>query len=379
VTWWRNNYGSILQAYALQKELETIDEIEYEILNQYSNKIASVENLLSKLKTFGLKQTARRIVFRFGLKKLRSRVNVLQKFISVNLRVSKKIYDEKTIANANNEYDGFICGSDQIWNPVLSPVNSIYWLNFVETEKARIAYAPSFGVNEIPVTESRIISDNLSKFNAISCREKSGTQLLNQILEKEICCTVVDPTLLVDRDVWDSICPERKYKFPYIFAYMLRGNKEQRRFIERIAQEKGLLIVTIPFLDPEKIVWYDFKFGNYKEWDASPVDFISLIRNAEYVFTDSYHCMVFSCLYHTQYYAFPKLGKAQLNRMKDLQTLLGISDRIIMNMNTFKLPIADEICWSDVDRNLAVKRMLSKKYLQNSIYSVMTKRGTDGR
>lgn len=368
ITWWRNNYGSVLQAYALQLVLNEFDNIEYEIINQYSEKVASVDNFFVKFKTLGFKKTFHRIVWKFGTKKLRNRNSALQKFVDERLKTSDKRYREDFIQEADECYDGFICGSDQIWHPELTSLNSMYWLTFVNPDKLKIAYAPSIGVDQVTEEQKHMIRKNLSTFNAISCREESGRKLLCSIIEKDDCETVLDPTLLVDRTVWDRICPPRRFPQSYIFVYLLRGTKEQRIFVEKFARVKNLKIVTMPYLDYEHINQYDKKFGDIKYWDASPSDFISVIRYAKFVFTDSFHCMIFSCLYHRDFYLFPKIGKHQMNRLTDLQNMFRLSNRMIGKNTTMNdLESMKTIDWNRVDSVIAEKRLKSKSYLEKAL------------
>ena len=368
LTWWRNNYGSILQAYALQNFLNEFGCIEYEIICQYGKKIASFDNLADKIRTIGLIPSLKRIVWKFGSKKLRNRNRNIQKFVDENLKISKEQYNEDTIVDANKRYDGFVCGSDQIWNPVLSPLNSMYWLTFAEDSKLKLSYAPSIGVDRVTEEQTKIIRQNLSQFDAVSCREECGTKLINGILKKEVCSTVLDPTLLVDVRMWDCLSENRKFEFPYVFTYMLRGNKRQRQLVEEFAKRKGLKIVTIPFLEADYIESYDFKFGHIKLWEASPQDFINAIRYAEYVFTDSYHCMIFSCIYHREFFIFPKTGKAQMNRLMDFQNLLHISNRILYDGSIVEdMEGLEQISWNRVDQSIREKRELSRNYLRSVI------------
>jgi hypothetical protein len=368
LTWWRNNYGSILQAYALQTVMNEFDKIDYEIINQYSEKVASVDNFFIKIRTLGIKKTVHRIVWKFGTKKLRDRNLALQKFVDERLRTSEKRYNEESIVTANKYYDGFICGSDQIWHPELAALNSIYWLTFANPGKLKIAYAPSIGVDQVSEEQKRMIKNNLATFHAVSCREESGRKLLCSIMGTDDCEAVLDPTLLADRTVWDNICSPRRFEEKYVFVYLLRGTKEQRQFVEKFAHEKHLKIVTMPFLDYEHVNQYDKKFGDIKYWDASPSDFISVIRHAEVVFTDSFHCMIFSCLYHRNFYLFPKIGKHQMNRLTDLQNMFHISDRMIRNSATLEdLDRMDTIDWSVVDNLIMEKRVKSKNYLEKAL------------
>lgn len=368
LTWWRYNYGSILQAYALQEKLNSYPEIDYEIICQYGKKVTSGSNLIDKLKRYGIIVTAKKIIWKFGFKKLRMRNNKIQAFMDNYLRVSKEEFKEDSMDIANDFYDGFVCGSDQIWNPELVGTNSIYWLNFANKGKIKIAYAPSIGVNSVTEIQAKEIRDNLKDFKAISSREENGTKLINDVIKEQKCSTVLDPTMLVDRKIWDNICAENLFKEDYIFVYMLRGTKEQRKFIEKFAKKRRLKIVTMPFLDAERIEPYDFVFGDIKLWDADPAEFISAIRYSKYVFTDSFHSMVFSCLYHKDFFVFPKIGKAQLNRLTTLQKMLKIENRMIKKNTTVEqLEKVSEIDWKIVDNILLEKRKMSEEFLNNAL------------
>lgn len=368
LTWWRNNYGSILQAYALQEELNSYDNVDYEIINQYGKKIASFDNLLDKLKNVGIKNTCQRIIWKFGFKKVRERNIHIQSFVDQKLRISKQIYNEDTIDKANRIYDGFVCGSDQIWNPTITKTNEMYWLGFAPKNKLKFSYAPSVGVNAFTQSQEMDIKLRLETFDGISCREEVGTNLLNHFCDNR-CITVLDPTLLVDNQTWTSLYKEVKVDKPYIFVYLLRGSKSQRKLIELFAKNKGLIIVTIPFLESEHAVLYDFKFGDIKYWDCGPEDFISLIRGATYVFTDSFHSTIFSCINHKEFFIFPKSGKAQMNRLIDLQSMLGIENRIINNMIDIERVLSQKIDWHDVDNRILEKRKVSKQYLDRVLSS----------
>lgn len=367
LTWWRNNYGSILQAYALQNELNSYPEIDYQIINQFGKKITSVDNLCNKLKTVGINKTCQRIFWKFVVPKLRKRNSKFQRFVDERLFLSERQYNEDTISEANSIYDGFVCGSDQIWNPTLTKLSSMYWLNFADGDKKKIAYAPSIGVDSLSINDGIIIRKNLEDFTAISCRENTGTKLINSVLGENRCQTVLDPTMVVNIQVWDSICAENRIKEPYVFVYLLRGSKQQRRLIEQFAQEKNLKVVTMPFLETEHIVLYDFKFGDIKFWDASPEEFIGVIKNAEYVFTDSFHSMVFSCLYHVPFMIFPKQGKAQMSRIQGLMCLLEIEPRIVGTYTDMNNLYLKRIDWNKSDKIISREKAKSKEYLKRAI------------
>lgn len=371
LTWWRNNYGSILQAFALQNELSRFEDIHSEIICQFGKKAISVDNLLDKIKTVGIIETCKRAFWKVAFRGLRRRNQKMQSFVDKRLHISECQYSEQTIELSNNKYDAFICGSDQIWNPDLVSIDSVYWLGFVQKGKKKIAYAPSFGAQKVTEQQKKRIKEKLRTFDAISCREYSGSKIINQIIEADRCSTVLDPTLLVKRELWDNISEKKIFKGNYIFTYLLRGTKKQRKLIETFARDRGLKIVSIPFLDYEKIEPYDLKFGDYKLWDADPAEFVSAIRYADYVFCDSFHCIVFSILYHRSFYVFPKIGndghikESQLSRMTDLINLVGIKERLLIEN---KLPDTEvDIEWNHVDEVLDKERIRSEEYLKHAL------------
>ena len=372
ITWWRNNYGSILQALALQQKLNQYNDLQYEIICQFGKKSTSVDNVFDKIKSVGLAETCKRVFWKVAFKGLRLRNKKMQQFVDENLKVSNQQYNEHDISDSNKYYDTYICGSDQIWNPDLVPTDSMYWLPFVEKGKNKIAYAPSFGASTVTEKQKEQIKANLSTFKAVSCRENSGARTINQIIGEKKCEAVLDPTMLIERDYWDTISEDKIYDEKYIFAYMLRGTAAQRKYIEKIARERNLKIVSIPFLDYEKIDPYDLKFGDYKLWDANPAEFISAIRHAEYVFCDSFHCIVFSILYHRPFFVFPKVGadgkvkKSQISRMTDLLELAEIKNRILLDNEEADLDA--EIDWNNSDKRIQKARCDSERYLEQALF-----------
>ena len=372
ITWWRNNYGSILQALALQQKLNQYNDLQYEIICQFGKKSTSVDNVFDKIKSVGLAETCKRVFWKVAFKGLRLRNKKMQQFVDENLKVSNQQYNEHDIADSNKYYDTYICGSDQIWNPDLVPTDSMYWLPFVEKGKNKIAYAPSFGASTVSEKQKEQIKANLSTFKAVSCRENSGARTINLIIDEKKCEAVLDPTMLIERGFWDTISENKIYNEKYIFAYMLRGTATQRKYIENIAREKNLKIVSIPFLDYEKIDLYDLKFGDYKLWDADPAEFISAIRHAEYVFCDSFHCIVFSILYHRPFFVFPKVGadgkvkKSQISRMTDLLELAEIKNRILLDNEEADLDA--EIDWNNSDKRIQKARCDSERYLEQALF-----------
>lgn len=368
ITWWRANYGSILQAYALQNIIKDFGVGECEIVAQYDKHIISVANLMNKIKTVGIIKATKKgcmLLFFRGIKKRNKR---WEEFVNKNLIISKHSYTNTDIQDANQEYDVFLCGSDQIWNPYNIGLDSIYWLGFVSGEKGKIAYAPSVGITEASKEMKDKIRENLKDFKFVSCREKSGTEFINSIIGDNKCVHVLDPTLAIKKDFWNTLCCARKYKTPYIFAYFLRGTREQRSAALKFAKKKNMKVVSVPFLDTDKLVINDLIFGDIRIWAPTVGEFISLIKNADYVFTDSYHCSIFSCIYHRQFSVFPKEATAQTERIRDLLELLKMSDRIVSDVK--EIEDINEICeenWSELDRIIEKAKGISLEYLRKAL------------
>lgn len=368
ITLWRNNYGSILQAYALQNMISNCGDIDYEIVCQYGKKIVSWSNFIDKIKKIGLIKSIKRGFWKVALRKLRKRTYALQHFVDNYLRVSKLEYSGETISQANLNYDGFIFGSDQIWNPELGTVGDIYWGDFASDDKVLISYAPSVGVSHFEKKYAMNIKKSLSRFSAISSREDTGTNAINELMENNDCLTVLDPVFLVGKSFWDECSSKPLIKDDYLFVYMLRGTRKERKLIEKIAKEKNLKIVTMPFLDSDYICKYDFIFGDIKIWEANPFEFINLIRYSKYVITDSFHCSVFSIIYHVPFLNFQKIGKAQSSRMEWLLKMTGIASRTINeNYDLLNHGINDNISWELVDEKIEKKKAESKLFLQGAL------------
>lgn len=363
MTWWRSNYGSVLQAYALQEVLIRDYGVDYEILCQFERNAASANSLLLSLRHKGVKKTVDKLIWKFGIPQLRRRNENIQRFINEKMKISQRHYAPAEMNEANEMYDGFVCGSDQVWNPVLPGADERYRLRFAADDKLKFAYAPSIGVAELPAEKEEEYRSDLARMKGVSCREQLGTDLINRIMGSEVCTTVLDPTMLIDSSRWDEMSEKPVVEGDYIFAYMLRGTRQQRQQIEEFAKQKKLKLVVIPFLDTERIELYDFLFGDVKVWSAGIEDFVSLIRHAKYVFTDSFHCISFSCIYHRPFFAFPKIGATQNTRLYEVQKQFHIPNRVITAENPInRMP--EEIDWTPVDQEMLRMKDVSHRYLK---------------
>lgn len=326
-----SNYGGLLQAYALTTFLNKYDNV---CAEQICYEVIRNDSQIRENRTIG------RIVRAFY--HLPGRVNYLMrvrmlspffekrslKMMEWRKRVSQSddSFVKTTIKDSVNDYDGFITGSDQVWN--LRWSDSSYFLDFVPNNKKKYSYGASIGSKEISPELSSMLRQYVSTFDGITVREESTAQLVSEICNRDVKM-VLDPTLLLERNDWDEVCSGRLVNQKYVFCYFLGNDEAMRHVSRKIANRMQCVLVNIPHapLDYKKC---DEKFGDIDLYDVDPSDFISLIRFAEYIITDSFHASVFSNIYSKKFIAFGRKGMPGMNnRIIDLCKIFGNSYRFL--------------------------------------------------
>lgn len=260
-------------------------------------------------------------------------------------------------------YDAFVCGSDQIWN--LS--NPEYYLSFAPESKTRISYAASFVDGKHIEINRDFYRHYVNALDAISVREKANCALMKRVSGREVEWAL-DPTMLLPQGAWNDICAERQFADEYVFCYFLCDNRRMRGIAGDYAKRKGLKLVTLPHLNGYAAA--DMGFGDVQMYDAGPREFISLIRHANTVFTDSFHCCVFSLIYHTEFFVFNRSdnGLSMNIRIDDLLEMADMKERRINTglRDASALPgsVCDYSFWED---ELVKKREISTRYLRDNL------------
>lgn len=236
---------------------------------------------------------------------------------------SEKVYRSDSIQDCVDDYDVFITGSDQVWN--FTWYNPEFFLDFVPSDKIKLSYAASVAQDSLTDRQKAIFRECLSDFKAVSVREKSAVELIGDLSPVPVV-NVLDPTLLLEREDWDKLSSDRLVAKDYLFCYFLGENKKARRLAERFAKQNGLILAIIPHAGG-RIRLADRNLGDVRLLDATPNDFISLIKHAKYVFTDSFHAVVFSNIYQKQYFVFNRNKSGEMStRIKDVTDLFGSED-----------------------------------------------------
>ncbi len=272
---------------------------------------------------------------------------------------------DELVHKSNENYDVFLCGSDQLWLPG-NLGSHFYTLEYANNKKKKIAYATSFGVSQIPWYQKARTKKYLNEFSFLSCREEKGTKIIKELTGKEVP-VVVDPTLLLSKEEWENLIPvDKVLEEKYIFCYLLGGNVEHRKIAEELSKNTGYKIVTIPFLD--NYVEYDENFGDYRMYDVDSSDFVNLIRNAEYVLTDSFHGSIFSIINHKKFVTLNRFLEGSKNsrnsRIDNLCSMLELNDR---RYSDDILKIKNDIDYDKVDILLNDIKIKSIKYLEQAL------------
>ena len=321
------NYGSMLQSLATGKKIKDLG-YDYEFI-RYTRKptidlvIRSIGRIPERVhgKIVNIERKKKLKKYPEAAQGIAKRNRCFDTFMNQTFTSMSPRYDTMPeLKKAAVDYSAVLVGSDQLWRPE-GYTTSFYNLMFVPDNVPKIAYATSFGVSQIPESKKKIAKQFLSRMDYISVRELRASEMIKELIDRDVP-TVVDPTLLFTGEEWNSIIPQKKIiDEKYIFCYLLGSNPQHREWVNELKKITGYKIVTIPFLD--EFVESDMTFGDYQIFDAGPAEFVNLIRNAEYVCTDSFHGSVFSILNHKQFVTFNRFSNESKNsRNSRIESLL---------------------------------------------------------
>ena len=328
ITWFSyENYGTKLQAFALQKYLKELGN-DVEIINftppeTYMLK-EKTSSLWDKIKNQPKKYKTKYILQKYN-DEIRSRYKKMDGFIDNNCNLTIKADNDDIYVDVCNSFDLLICGSDQIWNPNL--YHKYYFADFEKIKTPKISYAPSLGVNKINSEVEPNLKRSLEKFSFVTVREDTGANLLRNIIKKDIP-VVLDPTLLLSKNTWIKYTNNDFLSLDdYVLCYFLSDNKNHWKAASRFAKSHNLQLIIIP----QEAESYEKNCKICPE--AGVEDFLGLILNATYVITDSFHGTVFSLIFQKQFYTFERFKEnkysSQNSRIRNLLEKVSLNSRLI--------------------------------------------------
>lgn len=360
------DYGGMLQAYAsfrkirdlgYEPEAININALSKDIRNRkikYFAKNIFDTSIVKEKSQIVFKRL--RMIFNRELKfNLQKRYDSFELFHKKHFKVSREYKDWDDLSESCQGYSSVVVGSDQLWLPS-NIAGDYYTLSFVPDRVNKVAYATSFGVSKIDKRQEKIVKRYLNRINYLSAREESGQKIIKEHTGMEVQL-VCDPALLLTANEWDEdATSERIIKEKYIFCYFMGNNPWQRNFVEKIKEKKGYKIVALLHLD--QYIKSDDKYVDYAPYDVSPADFISLVKNAEYVCTDSFHGTVFSLIYGKQFFTFMRFADGETlstnSRITTLLKKMDVESRLVNEKYDL-----DELLSKTVDVNAIFDRLNS--------------------
>lgn len=373
------NYGGVLQAYALTKLLTNMG---HEVMQISYNKRSSNKSLTEKLKyhleydtpyDFLLilkaivQEKADQQLMNLYATQIQKRKARFRKFR--NGIPHTEVMTSDNIKQLNNEFDAFITGSDQVWNPKMWC--DVYFLSFVKNKKA-ISYAASIGTYEIPSKKIHAFTQGLKHITHISVREKRAAELVQKYTSRD-AEIVLDPTLLLERQDWEQIeTPVPEINKPYVLCYLLGKKKEQYDFAQKICATLNLPVVFIPFATLINNQKFEITFGDIPLYDVGPNEFVWLNHHACYIITDSFHGCIFSIIFQKNFWILSRLeGKGTPDMMERIYTLtdmLDLKNRLIDCTNTLSdSMLSANIDYKKVEDLLVIQRRNSISFLENAL------------
>ena len=356
-----SNYGSLLQSIATQTVLEHLGYeckmIDYQRKDERG--IRMVLNQVSRKKDFSspLKKLFY-IIIRYPVEKYaQCRFDRMR---NRYLKMTKRCTTPEDLSQL--KADAFMTGSDQVWGPVITGMyDAAYFLQFATGGAKRLSYAASFGKTNFDAATTRVYQQMLASYDKITVREDSAVQMLESWGAKNCYGQVLDPTLLLSADEWIDLLvyEEMQIKYAsqkYILVYQIHNDRQLSSYALRLAAHTGLKLLRVnPFM-------HQVHRGGKFVLCPDVTEFLSLIKNATYIVTDSFHGTCFSLTFEKQFIeVLPK--KTTKTRNQSILALTGLSNRIVYDFDDFSI-INRMINYQPVREILAKERGRSVKMLK---------------
>ncbi len=318
------NHGASLQEYALLKyieslghEAETIHYKPYYLSNHFN--LWNISNEKYE-KNFILKWTYLALKLPGRLKSLKRKKN-FDIFSENFIKSTNKLYktNEDLLADLP-EADAFVCGSDQIWNSFFqNGKDPAFYLDFVPDTKLKLSYAASFAIDKIADDLKDFVKEKVSRLDNISVRESSGKHILQDLGIHQVQ-QVLDPVFLLEPLHWEELC-EDKLEDNYVFVYDCDSDPLIHRFVRKLQKDLNCKIVTVN---------NNIKYADKDYSLEGPKTFLSLVKNAEFVISNSFHAVAFSIIFQKQFTVFNRSEKIN-TRMRDVANLLKIPEVLVLD------------------------------------------------
>lgn len=359
------NFGAVLQAYALQRILTDMGA-EASVLDirfkQNTGACGKRRGALSRIRNKVLRTIQKRF-YAGKIQRLKDRCRKYQSFKEHWIRTTDTV-EEDDLRNIGDEFDLYIAGSDQIWNP--DYWKGAYFLDFVHEIGRKASYSASIGVSSYNRSQKEYVYEQLKSFSRISVRETDARAILKGLgLEQEIE-VVLDPTFLLGPAEWDRLCHKTALPDQYVLCCLLGTGREHRSFAVKLARAEKLKLVMLTTGYQEMLL--NSRTGDLELIDVDPGEVLWAIKNARVVLTDSFHIMALSVNYGKQFYVLRRDQDTQQHNMNSrIYSFLketGLEARLI---DSDIVPDLEAIDYRQVEKLLLKRKEESLKFLQSVI------------
>lgn len=340
------NYGAMLQAYALNHCLNSMDNVSCEIVDYRPRHIDYVYHPLPG----DLFRHPNILVSNLKKKISHAKFDKFEKFIKSEFVLSNRIGNNKEFQTIVNQYDLVIVGSDQVWNSNITGEDKNYLLHNISPKVKKVSFAASVGVSTITKEWQECLKNNLLLFDIVSVRERSGYNLLKNILPEKVH-QIPDPIFLFSKSEWKKRENEVTHKGKFILFYSLSRSDILKNKVKILSERTGVRIVSIhPF----------YKAGVIGEelCNIGPQNFLWLIDHAEWICTDSFHATAFSVIFEKKLVV--KYDAENGNRITSL--LDSFRDMIVKSDN-----VIGEYSFSDTSSRIKKLEMKGKAFINKCL------------
>lgn len=363
------NYGSVLQCYATQRYLQNFN-LDCFLVNEkltslervYFAFIRRIEYKLLSLKYKDITEEKNRMLRANKQSKLSidsKSLFAIEQFIANNIKVKKCSFAELIRISRNVKCKMCLAGSDQIWNTSRVYINPIYFLTFAPANK-RVAFAPSFGAKTIRDYNVKRYQKLLTHFSKLSCREESGKDIITKLIKRD-STVIMDPVFLLSRDDWNNLAEahvENSLTEKYVFAFFLdEPNAKAIKALKELHDE-GYVIETIAY---DHKAYHNYAFDIISR-EGGPELFLKLIKNAEYIITDSFHATAFASIFQKKFAVYRRQysGADQSERLIDFLKKTKLIHRYEMSISN----IMEELDFTEMKNLIDTNIITVKQYLE---------------
>lgn len=362
-TQYANNYGALLQCYALRKYLSTFPDCECEVINYFH--AYAKENWQLWKKPNGFRDIVKNIYCFANVRLLFSQIKknrLMLQFVKDYIPRTQNCYDTPESIRTNPPLaDVYICGSDQIWNMTgrKIPGKTVFFLDFVPAGARRISYAASIA-DPWSKDDILMIEEHIKKFDAVSIREKGNLSQVQTLYPS--ATIVIDPVFLLNKEMWDNLKnTEKCIEEPYILCYFLSVTEQMVKTVKKLKELTGYKVVHLNLNALDKFN------SDVNIRVADPRDFIGLISKASVVCTNSFHCSAFSVIYKRDFVFCPKHHANE--RIENLQEVFGLGN-VMMTPEKLETLTAEQIHVDYSKADVLGGKFIdySKEFLRKAIY-----------